>query len=57
MKLAKVYNLKFTKVYINLEKYGMFFISWTLCQIRSFEFIRVERGAKFMTHFKGGASF
>jgi hypothetical protein len=57
MKLAKVYNLKFTKVYINLEKYGMFFISWTLCQIRSFEFIRVESGAKFMTHFKGGASF
>jgi hypothetical protein len=23
MKLALVYNLKFTKVYINLEKYGI----------------------------------
>jgi hypothetical protein len=31
----------------------MLFISWTLCQICLFEFIRVQGGVKFMKHFKG----
>jgi hypothetical protein len=51
MKLALLYNLKFTKVYINLEKYV---IILTLCQICLIEFIRVKWVAKFMKHFKGG---
>jgi hypothetical protein len=33
----------------------MLFISWTLCQTRLFEFIRVEGGVKIMKHFKGEA--
>jgi hypothetical protein len=35
----------------------MLLCSLTLCQIRLFEFIRVEGGAKFMKQFKGGASY
>jgi hypothetical protein len=35
----------------------MSFISWTLCEICLFEFIRVEGGVKFMKDFKGGASY
>jgi hypothetical protein len=35
-----------------LEK--LVFISWTLYQICLFKFIRVEGGATFMKHFKGG---
>jgi hypothetical protein len=34
----------------------MLFISWTLCQIDLFEFIRVEEGVKFMKHLRGGTS-
>jgi hypothetical protein len=41
MKLALFYNLKFTKVYINLEK-SILLISRTLYQISLFEIIRVE---------------
>jgi hypothetical protein len=32
----------------------MLFIRWTLCQIRLFEFIRVEGGVKFMKRVGGG---
>jgi hypothetical protein len=39
-KVALFYNLNFTKMYVNLENYV--FISWTLCQISLFEFIRGE---------------
>jgi hypothetical protein len=35
----------------------MLFISLTSPEICLFEFIRVEGGAKFMKHFKGGASY
>jgi hypothetical protein len=38
MKRVSFYNLEFSKVYINLEKYV---IIWILCQICLFEFIRV----------------
>jgi hypothetical protein len=55
MKLAVFYDLKFTKVYINLE--NMSFIGLTLCKICLFEFIRVEGGVKFVKHFKWGASY
>jgi hypothetical protein len=34
----------------------MLFISWTLCKICLFEFIRVEEGVKFIKHFKGGGA-
>jgi hypothetical protein len=44
MKLALLYNLKITKLYINLEKY---FITRTLCQICLLEFIRVEGRREF----------
>jgi hypothetical protein len=33
----------------------MLFFSWTLCQIRQFEFIRVEGGHE--VHFKRGAKY
>jgi hypothetical protein len=33
----------------------MLFIIWTVYQISSFEFIRVEGGVMFMNLFKGGA--
>jgi hypothetical protein len=54
MKLALFYNLNFTEVYINLEKYV---IIWTLFKICLFEFIQVEGGAKFLKHFKGDAGY
>jgi hypothetical protein len=34
----------------------MLAINWTSCHTCLFEFIRVEGGVKFMTHFKGGES-
>jgi hypothetical protein len=42
MKIALFYNLKFTKVYINLQKY----VIWTVCKIYLFEFIQVEGGGR-----------
>jgi hypothetical protein len=39
MKLALFYNLKFTKMYINLEKYILHYLSF---MSYLFEFIRVE---------------
>jgi hypothetical protein len=55
MKLALFYNLTFTEdyTYTSLETYD---IIRTLCHICLYEFFRVEGGAKFMKHFKGGAS-
>jgi hypothetical protein len=32
-------------------------ITWTLCQICLFEFIRVEGGVNFMNHVDGGTSY
>jgi hypothetical protein len=55
MKLASFYNLKFTKMYINLE--SMLFDSWTLLQICLFLFIRVEGVVKPMKHSMRGASY
>jgi hypothetical protein len=54
MELALFYNLKFTEVYINVEKNVTI---WTLCQICWFEFICMEGEAKFLQHLKGGASY
>jgi hypothetical protein len=39
MKLALFYNLKFTKMYTNLEKYILHYLNFMSCL---FEFIRVE---------------
>jgi hypothetical protein len=36
------------------SKKSVLFIGITLCEICLFEFIRMEGGAKFMEHFKGG---
>jgi hypothetical protein len=47
MKLALLYNLNLTKVYINLEKYV---ICVNSCL---FQFIRVDDGVEFMKHVKG----
>jgi hypothetical protein len=35
----------------------MLVVSWTLCQICLFEFIRVDGGVKYMKHFKGGIRY
>jgi hypothetical protein len=53
MKLDLFYNLKFTEVYINLEKDV---IIWTSCQILNLFGLRGVGGSKLMKYLKGGAS-
>jgi hypothetical protein len=56
MKLALVYNFRFTKVCINLKKYV---VTWDLFQICLLEFIWLEvwGSVKFFKNFKGGISY